>query len=145
MTKAFLILYLVPILACNSGGGAEESSEDFQNWLHENRIKPNERLYDFDYRSAADMDLPFEEIRKAENGDTLMVSFRSTQPVGCPLIGDIEIGDGKVLLKFGQACDPDVSGILNEEADLIFTYKIKSASDLKDASFVIVGLSELMK
>lgn len=144
---ARLIKYL--IISIFAVGCSSEShqgnSENFQVWLSKNRIQPNKRLIDFTYDSTNDPDIEYDVIEKTISGDTLIVSFCSTQPVGCLLIGDIEILENIIKLKFGQACDPYAEGIVTEEADLIFTYKIKNGADFDVMPIQIEGLTDLIK
>jgi len=139
----YLIISII-VVGCSSETH-QANSENFQTWLSKNRIQPNERLIDFDYDSTNDPDIQYEIIEKTISGDTLIVSFYSTQPVGCLLIGDIEILENRVKVKFGPACDPNADGIVTEEADLIFYYKIKNGVDLEDVPFIIEGLTDLIK
>ena len=145
MKRVFRYIIISIIVTGCSSESTQENHDDFQIWLDENRIKPNGRLIDFDYEMISDTDIQLGHIMTTHIGDTLVVSFYSTQPVGCLLIGDIEILKNSVELKFGQACNPHEDGIVTEQADLLFTYKIKYGVDLYGMPFKINGLTKLIK
>lgn len=139
----YLIISIV-FVSCSSETD-QNNQADFQTWLNDNRIPPNERLIDFDYDSFNEPDVEYNKIEKTVSGDTLIVSFYSTQPVGCLLIGDIVILENLVILKLGQACNPYEDVIITEEADLLFTYRIKNGAGLIGVPFKIEGLAKLIK
>ena len=151
MIRIFKYLIVTVIISgCSNGSyqdnqSYQDNGENFQTWLAENRIQPNDRLIEFNYELTNKNDIEFEQIEKIQTGDTLIVSFYSAQPVGCLLIGDIEILQNVVKLKFGQACNPYDDGIVTEVADLLFTYKIKAGADLNGVPIKLEGLTELIK
>ena len=138
------LILSIALVSC-SNPPSRNSHDDFQTWLNDNRLPPNERLIDFYYQSGNGPNHERHKIEKTIRGDTLIASFYSTQPVGCLLIGDIEILENLVVLKFGQACNPYGEGIATEEADLLFTYKVKNGVGLQGVPFKIEELAHLLK
>ena len=142
-----LIKYLIVLVFfVRCGYEADQNNQEkFESWLNDHRIPANERLSKFDYHAPNELPVEYGKIEKTIIGDTLTVSFYTKQPVGCLLIGDIEILENLIVLKFGQACSPYEDGMVTEEADLLLTYQIKNGDDLKALPIQIEGLTNLLK
>lgn len=106
---------------------------------------PNELLVDFSYTSIDNSLTELNNVEYYKSDDTLVVWFYSTQPVGCLIIGDIEIAKDTVELKIDQACNPYNDQIVSEEADLKFTYKIIDDQNLTAKTFKVVEHADLIK
>lgn len=121
----------------------EEESDSWE-WVKKNRIPQNDMLVDFDYEYLEEA-CEYGKINSKISGDTIIVSFCTEMPVGCWLIGDVKINKKNVELLIGQGCPPDGEAIVEEIADLKFTFKIQNEDEIRNKPFVIREHAGLLK
>lgn len=137
--QSLVAIVLVVFCACSS----PDSKVSYDEWLSENRKPAHASLLDFSYEQSSG-DLIEEQIILELEGDTLLATFRLIHPVGCLLIGDVDINEDSVTLQIDQACDPNQEAFVSEVADLIFTYKLKAQERMEHKTFNLDRHSDLM-
>lgn len=142
--KLFYLIFLLFILSSCSSEEAVKTDR-FNEWLNENRTKQNEKLIDFSYTSSNKIFSDLINVEYYKSDDTLVVWFYSTQPVGCLIIGDIEISKEIVELKIDHACNPFSDQIITEKTDLKFIYKIIDDQNLTAKTFKVIEKANLIK